>query len=484
VVGYAIVLAAALVGCKGDKFDEVTFTEGEIVGTGTVKFSTKLEGKVHAETSADDGETWIKSPSVDAAAGSIALLGLQVATTHQLKLVSDEDPDRASDPIDAETSPPPDGTSPFALNSWDPGQACLDGGSVMFSTIGQNNKSGLGIINREGKFVWAFANDAADTLIGRARPGRDGTSIWWNVADEARVDDLAVVSHMNLDGSAREDVPTEFGHHDFVELPDGEVAWLSYRFEDLALSELGESDPDPVAADVIMEASGDGSGARVVFDLMDPAQWPHGITVSGPEMQKCPTVPGAGNGFIPGKCEYSHGNSLAYLPEDDAYLVMFRWLDALVKIDRASGDLLWVFGGEHDEFSGNDDDRFVHGHFSDAWQAADGLHVLIVDNHDADSGDEQEDSRYTEFVLDEGAKTFERTWVYQSDKFESLLGDIRRIPVDGCENRLLALSAQGRMIEVTPSGEIVWDVGLPLGNVVARVQFLPDLYDLTGTAYP
>jgi hypothetical protein len=472
---------AAVVGCA--RFGELTFTEGDLVGTGTLAFDTRLDGDVHAEVSADDGETWVRSPPVDAAAGRIPLLGLQVASTLQVRLVSDADPDRVSDVLEADTSPPPEGTPPFALNAWDPARACADDGYVLLSTLGRE-KSGLGIVNRDGRYVWAVANDAPDTLIGRARPGRDGTSVWWNVAHDEKVDDLGALSHMNLDGSARVDVPTEYAHHDFVEHADGTLAWLSYRFEDLALPELGESDPDPVAADTIMEASGDGSDPRVVFDLMDPAQWPYGITVSGPEMEECPTVPGAKPGFIPGRCEYSHANSLAYLPEDDAYLVMFRWLDALIKVDRASGELSWVFGGEHDEFSGDDATRFVHGHFSDAWQAADGLHVLIVDNHDVDSGEDEVDSRYTEFVLDESAKTFERVWMYQSDKFETLLGDIRRIPVDGCENRLLALSAQGRMIEVTPGGEIVWDVGLPLGNVVARVQFLPDVYDLTGTAYP
>lgn len=490
------VAAVALIACNGDKdgvkkgeVGNVTYTPGAITGTGTVTFETDLGGEAHVMHSVDDGDTWIASASVDTSAGEIPVIGLRVASTLKLKvMVTDGGETVESEPIEVETDPPPTGIAPFSLSHWVPEDSCLDGGYVLFSTLGQRG-SNLGIVDRDGKYVWAYDNDAAGTLIGRVRPGRDGASLLWNVADENRIDDVAYVSRMNLDGSGRIDTRTLNGHHDFVELPDEQtIAWLGYEFRDLDLSDLGESDPDPVAADVVYEGPEGLSVAEdavEVFNLFEPADWPYGITVSGPEMEKCPTVPDANAGFLPEYCEYSHANSIGYLPEDDAYLVMFRWLDALVKIDRSTGQLLWVFGGDHDMFTGNDADRFVHGHFSDAWKDDQGLvHVLIIDNHDADPGDPQEDSRYTEFVLDESAMTFERTWVYQSDKFESLLGDIRRMPIDGCDHLLISFSAQGRVVEITRDGNIVWDIGLPLGNVTSRVTFLENLYDFTGVAYP
>jgi hypothetical protein len=489
-------VVVALFACNGDKdgkgqgeVSDVAFTPGAVTGTGTVTFATDLGGEAVAMHSLDDGETWIASAPVDAAAGEIPVIGLRVASTLQLKVVVTDGGDAAeSEPIEVDTEPPPEGTAPFQLTRWQPEASCLDGGYVLFSTISQRG-SNLGILDRDGKYVWAYANDAADTLIGRVRPGRDGRTVLWNVAHDDRVDDLAYVYRMQLDGSGRTETRTLNGHHDFVELPDETtIAWLGYDFEDLALADLGTSDPDPVAVDTIHEGPEGlavAEDAVEVWNMLDPADWPYGITVSGPEMEKCPTVPDADPGFLPGSCEYSHGNSLAYLPEDDAYLAMFRWLDALVKVDRASGEVVWVFGGTYDMFTGADADRFVHGHFSDAWKDEQGLlHVLIVDNHDADSGEPQEDSKYTEFVLDEAAMTFERTWVYQSDKFESLLGDIRRIPLEGCDHLLISFSAQGRMVEMTRAGDIVWDVGLPLGNVTSRVHFLADLYDFTGVAYP
>jgi hypothetical protein len=489
-------VVVALIACNGDKdgvgkgeVGEVVYTAGAITGTGSVSYTTDVEGQAHVEHSLDDGDTWISSAAVDAGSGSIPVIGMRVASTIQLKVVVEADGERVeSEPIEVETDPPPTGTAPFALSRWVPEESCMDGGHVMFSTLSQGDRSGMGIVDRDGKFVWALGNDTPDTLIGRVRPSRDGKSILWNVAHDARIDDLAHVFRMDLDGGNRVETRTLNGHHDFVELPDeSTIAWLGYEFRDLALPELGTSDPDPVAADVVFEGPEGLTTAEEAVDVFNMFDDWYGITVSGPDMEKCPTVPGAPNGFLPGYCEFSHGNSLAYLPEDDAYLVMLRWLDALVKVDRASGEIVWVFGGEHDMFTGNDADRFIHGHFSDAWKEPDGLHVLIVDNNDPPPGLTPADvgySRYTEFVLDQTAMTFERTWVYQSDKFENLLGDIRRIPIEGCDNLLISFSAQGRIVEMTRANEIVWDIGLPLGNVTSRVHFLPDLYDLSGVAYP
>lgn len=482
-------LVASLVGCGGGgKIKDVAFVAGGVVGTGTVTFTTKLEGKAHVEHSLD-GKEWLSTPAADAAKGKIEVRGLQVAQDVQIKVVVETDKKTVeSEEITAEIDAPPTGTPAFTLNGYDPGGACMDGGYVLLSTIAPS-KSGIGILNRDGKYVWAVAADSSKAQIGRVRPGRDGQSVLWNIADSAHIDDIAVVYRLNLDGSGKTETRTLNGHHDFVELPDGQTfAWPGYQFVDLDLPDLGTTDPDPVVAEAvyeIAEGTADAEAATLVWDMLSDADWPYGIYNSGPEMEACPTVPDAPRGFIPGYCEFGHVNSLAYLEEDDAYLVMFRWLDALVKVDRGTGKVLWVFGGDHDEFSGDDDTRFVHGHFSDAWHDGDGLlHVLIVDNHDADPGEEDNDSRYTEFVLDESAKTFERTWVFQSEKFELLLGDIRRIPIDGCDNLLISFSSQGRVVEMTRDGEIVWDIGLQLGNVTSRVQFLPDLYDLSGTAYP
>ena len=46
----------------------------------------------------------------------------------------------------------------------------------------------------------------------------------------------------------------------------------------------------------------------------------------------------------PDTWDWSHGNGVSYDPEDDSVIASFKLQDAIIKIDRASGDIKWIFG--------------------------------------------------------------------------------------------------------------------------------------------
>ena len=280
---------------------------------------------------------------------------------------------------------------------------------------------------------------------------------------------------LSADGSARTETRALWAHHDFVELPDGTLCWNGYEFADLVIDEKTV----PTAVDTIVcapEGSTSTDDATVVWTQLDPKQWPYPFRV-------------VNETFLPGYNEYAHGNSLAYLPEDDSFLVMFRWIDTIAKISR-DGELQWVFGGPDNAFTvtkgaasaatGTEADIFLQAHFSDAWYDDDGLlHILVFDNQPRPGP-----SRIGEYVLDEEADTYRLDWSYASDTYENLLGDVRRMPVEGCDHLMVSFSTQGRLVEMTRAGDIVWDVGLRSGAATTRLTLLPDLYDMSGTAYP
>ncbi len=69
--------------------------------------------------------------------------------------------------------------------------------------------------------------------------------------------------------------------------------------------------------------------------------------------------------FIPGYNEWSHSNSIAYEPIEDAYYILPRFFDALLKIDGTTGDLIWQMGGIHGDFTSDEGpDLLQHAHFS------------------------------------------------------------------------------------------------------------------------
>ena len=94
-----------------------------------------------------------------------------------------------------------------------------------------------------------------------------------------------------------------------------------------------------------------------------------------------------------------------------------------------------------------------------------------------------EGSRLLEYTFDESALTCSVVWEYISDRHDNLLGDVRRMPIDGCDNVIVAWSQQGRVVELTRDGTEVWELSTPIGTVVSRVFYLPSLEDVsTGLA--
>ncbi|MBX2796388.1 MAG: aryl-sulfate sulfotransferase [Myxococcales bacterium] len=459
---------ALLAGCPGGAAQDLVVENGEIPGTAKITFTSSKAGTPTVKAQlGEDGDILSTPAGAEGTEHALTMLGLKTGRTYTVWVELDVDGKvRTSDEVELVVNPPPVGVPSFTLGEGDSSLSCAEGGYFLFSYL-DSNASGVGIIDRDGAYVWAW-NDVPDGLsIGRARAGRDGRSIHWNYADEGRVDDLGANVRMSIDGSESCTTRTEWSHHDFVEPEVGELAWNAYEFEE-DLDVGGK--PLDTAVDAIYDGplcADDATDTQYLWTMLDPEQWPHGFWNSGNVNQ-----------FLPGWHEFSHGNSLAYVEADDSYLAMFRWIDTVVKVDRQSGDRLWTLGGRGNEFTPAagtvEDDLFLQSHFSDAWDDQ----ILVFDNRPR-----PDNSRLAQFTIDEENMTYSRDWFLQLDSRENLLGDVRRMPVEGCDNLAVALSTQGRILEMTRDGDVAWSAGLALGAAVTRITYLPDLYDFTGVEY-
>lgn len=75
--------------------------------------------------------------------------------------------------------------------------------------------------------------------------------------------------------------------------------------------------------------------------------------------------------------DYAHFNSLVIDPADNNFICSFRNLDAVLKIDRETGDILWVLGGTDDEFGLANAQKFHRQH--NATVLEDGS-IMLFDN--------------------------------------------------------------------------------------------------------
>jgi hypothetical protein len=163
--------------------------------------------------------------------------------------------------------------------------------------------------------------------------------------------------------------------------------------------------------------------------------------------------------------DYVHGNSIEIDP-DENLLISCRNMDEITKIDRATGDILWRWGGKHNEFTFiNDPVGFDHQH---AARRLSNGNILFFDN-----GTYREYSRAVEYSLDEQNKTATLVWEYRHspDILGWALGYAQRLP-NG--NTLIGWgSANPTVTEVTPQGAVAYELDMREIIYTYRIYSLP-----------
>ncbi len=370
------------------------------------------------------------------------LMGLKPDTEYRIWAVIDDGGDGVtSDEIDLTT-----GAVPTVLPSTD--VVTADGATVgdgfLVTSVFAPEAAAV-IIDGDGDYVWWTLPDAGEDKVSRVVPSVDGESLlfWFVNLQDGPGGPLGVgneLVRMAFDGTVLGVENIEAGHHDFAELPDGTIAFLDYDARD---TEDGEK-----IADEIVELATDGT-RTTVWSVWDTFEY-------DPD---APQIPGAG---------WSHGNALDYVVDEDAYYVSFLGFNTIGKIDRATGTPDWFLGGTNSDFTDGDGETlfFIHQHqfqrLSDS--------ILIFDN----GSPEANASRAVEYTLDVDAGEVGLAWSYEPDPdvYSFSLGDVSRLEGG---NTLVTFSTAGQVQEVTPAGEVVWELSMGLGGALGYVTWVESL---------
>ncbi len=341
-------------------------------------------------------------------------------------------------------------------------------GFLLAALIGQEESS-LIVLNRQGEYVWRMPARPG-TPIPMAHLSADGRGALY-VDNDMLEGGWAGVGRVAFDGSSHEYRPIDNVHHDFVELPEGGIAWLAY--------ESRESTPEEGAAatfttDAIFVADTFDGEARQVFSMLDDyghAPW-HVCSHSALEAAQV------------GGEDFTHGNSLLYDADRDVFLYTPKYLDAIVAVPREGGAPLWQAGGRFGDFVDeagdtiNPDEAWLvdgpartwwsHAHMSHAWR--DGF--VVYDNG---SHHDPLQTRVAEYAWSPEDRTLRRTFEFVAENgvYDPVLGDVRKL--DG-GNYLVSWTMTGMVTEITPAGEVVWRASTDIGTAVGRIGYLPSFY--------
>jgi len=298
------------------------------------------------------------------------------------------------------------------------------------------------IIDSDGDYVWWYVFDEGHPPpMSRLILSQDGGSfILQRPAGDEEFADPDEVVRVSYDGT-REEVITGGieGHHDMVELPDGTIAMFKAQTQ-----QVEGNDED---GDILVEIAPDGE-ETIVWSVWDTEEFL--------ELDDYVQT-------------WSHANALNYDPGEDVYYLSLRNLNAIYKIDRATGGVLWKLGGEDSDFEapgvGTDVSTYQH-----QFQIY-GDGILIFDNGDADDYS----SRVVEYTLDEAEGIADPVWSYNADPpvYVYGLGDVHRFD-DG--DTMVTWSTAGRIEFITHDREIIWRLDADLGTGFAYTTWTESLY--------
>ena len=166
------------------------------------------------------------------------------------------------------------------------------------------------------------------------------------------------------------------------------------------------------------------------------------------------------SGFYPDATgeDWSHVNSLSFHQEEDAYFVTSDGLEAVIRVDRATGEADWVLGDSTGDFEVIGDQRLVHDPHSAQWLGED---RLLLFNRRTESSDTR-CATVDEIALDFDAGTAELVGSYGGEECLTVafLGEVYE---DDDGLRWITYGSAGRFEVLDTDGTLISQAQLDLG---------------------
>ncbi|HJN73127.1 MAG TPA: aryl-sulfate sulfotransferase [Myxococcota bacterium] len=440
-------------------------TEAEVMGTigqGITTMPTVLDVRWDEPIEAsvvfkdlDSGRVMI-TPTTDT--GWMLLLGLRQNTDVEYRVVMDQDGEVVcSEPREAHTGGLPSSLPALSVSIQD-AESYTDGWVAV--AVYTENGHYAAIIDREGEYVWAVGPPFVRDQISRAVLSKDRKHVllnrWASSSEE-----IGAIVQVPIDGRETTETMAKGIHTDFLEMDDGGFAAIGWEVRDFEEDEGTRH----ILGNTLVELNGVDE-PEVVFDMFDHFD------------------PDLDNIYPPSDYEedvedWSHLNGLSYDEDSSDYFISLFGLDAVARIDGATGAPEWVLSDFHGDFTIEDDETLIHSSHSVEYLGDDRLLVfnrsavspLRAEIEQASTGC----SEAVEIQLDLETGSASRVWSYATEECMPVifLGQATRLD-DG--NTLVLWSSAGQMDEVTPDGESVWRVNTRVGGAIGFGGFVDSFY--------
>lgn len=304
------------------------------------------------------------------------------------------------------------------------------------------------------------------------RPGPGGALTW---VDSPEFEDrAAIVRRPGGELESWEPFDGGLNTHEFQLLENGNALMVADRLEDQDLTPWGGPASKPVVDQAIQEVTPSG-------ELVD--EWSTKGNIDLADM-----APPMRSWLLPG-IEPAHVNSVDIDPADGNWVISMRTVSQVRKVDRTTGETLWILGGSGSDFTFVDDARL------DGWSGFSSQHsarvtgpntVMVFDNSFVIFTGFTGDTRMVEYLLDHDAMTATiiRSWDLVGAEGTPVGGSVQRTPDDHTVIGFGTLEDVGgalppAIVELDENHEPVFELRLPEGHWSYRVF----KYDHDGEAW-
>ena len=303
------------------------------------------------------------------------------------------------------------------------------------------------IFDANGRVVWAFERE--DT-IWRTHMARDGEGVLIN-KHATGVNTKGAVSKVFFDGEEVQLAAVRAAHTDFVELPDGAVAVLTWEIREFDVG--GET--RRILGDTLVEVSPEGV-PREIWNVFDHF-----------EVDFSQVYPSSDN-VAPDIEDWSHANGFSYDEVNDRFVVSVSGLHTVVGIERVSRTQVFSVGNAGETHAVPD--FTVHWPHSATAFGPNGL--LIFNRNDYE---EQECSEVIVLELDDESGTAEEVMTYGGQDCISVyyLGEAHPLPDGGIQ---IVWTTGGRIEHIEADGTPRWTLQAALGAGIGFSDFSTSLY--------
>lgn len=483
------------------------------------------------EISIDDGDRqWSMTPSDGAATShEVPIFGMRANRENTITATLTDAKGNAwtSGPLVFATPPLPDLLPTPEITVHDPG--AMEPGVTLFNINFRNapdtppNWGPAVIVDDEGEIIWYYLPEGHKVHdIRRIPNGNFLYEIWPGTGGKVEIDMLGnILRRWHFTGTAKDPaegsipVETDSYHHDFTELPNGNILLLSSEnrvIDDWYTSEteaMAPRAPANVVGDVIIEMTMDGDVLREwkLHDILDPYRIGYNSLRQDFWRRHY-------EGVVEGEVhDWTHGNAIIYDDNDNSFIMSLPYQDAVIKVSLDSGELIWILGS-HDNWREPWSDKLLTPVGDVEWSykhhaishTENGTYLLfdngVARSSPFDEGMALEDSysRAVEYEVDEEAMEVRQVWSYGPEDevfYARFLGDVDWQPQS--DNVLITVGAQeqnadgvnapmgpgtqrwARLMEVTHDEPPVkvWEMRLKddgVGWAIYRAERLPSLY--------